>query len=169
MDVEFLPASAKDEERLVEMLREFYAHERMEFAEPAARAALRGLLEEASRGSVLVIEVAGECAGYLAITFGWSLEFQGRDAFIDELWVRSRFRARGIGTRAIEVAAELCRAHGVRALHLEVERRNEAAKEIYRRAGFRDLDRQLMTRWLERAGDQRNASTTTKSMASRAR
>ena len=37
---------------------------------------------------------------------------------------------------------------GVSALHLEVERQNEAAQGFYRRLGFKDHDRYLMTRWL---------------------
>jgi ribosomal protein S18 acetylase RimI-like enzyme len=37
----------------------------------------------------------------------------------------------------------------VTALHLEVERKNKAAQEFYRRIGFQDHDRYLMTRWIE--------------------
>ena len=87
-------------------------------------------------------------AGYLVVCFGWSLEFQGRDAFVDELYVREAFRGQGLGTRALEVAADLCRASGVRALHLEVERRNTRAQDVYRRAGFVDREYYLMTRRL---------------------
>ena len=42
--------------------------------------------------------------------------------------------------------------HGVRALHLEVERRNTRAQEIYRKAGFVDREHYLMTRRLAPGG-----------------
>jgi ribosomal protein S18 acetylase RimI-like enzyme len=34
-------------------------------------------------------------------------------------------------------------------LHLEVERANTAAQGVYRRAGFKDHDRYLLTKWLD--------------------
>ena len=45
-------------------------------------------------------------------------------------------------------AEGVCRGRGVRALHLEVERENTRAQSIYRRAGFVDHDRYLLTKWL---------------------
>src|SRR5512139_179850 len=136
MGAVFRPAAMADEPTLLELMREFYRHEGMAWDERAARAALHGVLADASHGAAVLIEQDGALAGYLVVCFGWSLEFQGRDAFVDELWVRERFRGRGLGTRALEIAADLCRAAGVRALHLEVERRNTRAQEVYRRAGF---------------------------------
>jgi ribosomal protein S18 acetylase RimI-like enzyme len=104
------------------------------------------VLADPSHGRAVLIEVEGAVAGYLVVCFGWSLEFHGRDAFVDELYVRSRFRGQGIGTRALEVAAEVCRTSGVRALHLEVERSNTRAQSVYRRTGFADREHYLMTR-----------------------
>ena len=37
---------------------------------------------------------------------------------------------------------------GVNAIHLEVDRGNDPACELYRRAGYQDHDRFLMTKWL---------------------
>ena len=148
MQPPFRPATTADEPALLELMREFYQEGRIPFDERAARAALRGVLADPAHGRALLIEVEGAVAGYLAICFGWSLEFHGRDAFIDELYVRERFRGRGIGTRALEVAAEVCRTSGVRALHLEVERSNTRAQSVYRRTGFADRDYYLMTRRL---------------------
>jgi ribosomal protein S18 acetylase RimI-like enzyme len=148
MQAPFRPATRADEPTLLELMREFYRHEGMAFSEPAARSALRGVLDDPSRGRAILIELDGDVAGYLVVCFGWSLEFQGRDAFVDELYLRERFRGKGIGSRALEVAAELCRASGVRALHLEVERSNTRAQAVYRRAGFADREFYLMTRRL---------------------
>jgi ribosomal protein S18 acetylase RimI-like enzyme len=44
------------------------------------------------------------------------------------------------------VIDEACRELGVRALHLEVEKDNVPAAELYRKRGFEDRDRRLMTR-----------------------
>jgi ribosomal protein S18 acetylase RimI-like enzyme len=37
---------------------------------------------------------------------------------------------------------------GVHTLHLEVERKNVRAHHLYRKMGFEDHDRYLMTKWL---------------------
>jgi ribosomal protein S18 acetylase RimI-like enzyme len=148
LEPSFKLADASDADAVLDMMRGLYEHERIDFDEPTARAALAQLLADDSCGVAHLILFGAEVAGYLVVTFGFSLEFGGRDAFIDELFVKDEFRGRGSGKAALRFAEEVCRARGVRALHLEVERANEDAQGLYRRAGFVDHDRYLLTRWL---------------------
>ena len=148
MEVTFKPAEARDAEQLLRLMRAFYEFEHLAFDEADACAALRQLLGDESLGRVWLIQLGAETAGYLVLTLGFSLEFKGRDAFVDELYLREEFRGRGLGTRALHFAEGACRELGVRALHLEVERANTAAQGVYRRAGFRDHDRHLLTKWV---------------------
>lgn len=149
MQATFTIAQASDADRLVPLLREFYDYDHIPLDETAARRALAELLADARLGRVYLIEIGDALVGYLVVTFGFSLEFKGRDAFVDELFLREGFRRRGLGSRALAVAEACCRGEGVRALHLEVERANTSAQEVYRRAGFRDHDRYLLTKWLD--------------------
>ena len=83
----------------------------------------------------------------LKTTFiGYSIEYGGRDAFIDEVYIRAAYRGQGIGRQAMMFAETQCRALGVRALHLEVARDNTNAHALYRKVGFVDHDRYLMTK-----------------------
>ncbi|HEX8162448.1 MAG TPA: GNAT family N-acetyltransferase [Pyrinomonadaceae bacterium] len=148
METTFTPARPADADLLVGLVREFYEFEHIAFDERAARAALLQLLSDGRLGRVFLIRSGGDVAGHLVITFGFSLEFGGRDAFVDELFLRGEFRRRGIGRRALAFAEEQCREAGVGALHLEVERANAAAQELYRRSGFKDHDRYLLTKWI---------------------
>jgi GNAT superfamily N-acetyltransferase len=148
MKTVFTPANDSDADELVELMREFYAYEHIAFDERAARGALRQILGDGKFGVVHLIRLGAETAGYVVLTFGFSLEFHGRDAFLDELYLRENFRGRGIGRASIEFAAEVCRTEGIAALHLEAERANTRAQTLYRREGFRDHDRYLMTKWL---------------------
>ena len=148
MEPSFRVAEPSDADALVEMMRDFNAHERIAFDEPAVRAVLAQLFANDSYGLACLILLDGGVAGYVVIVFGFSLEFRGRDAFIDELFVKDEFRGRGLGAAALRHAEGLCRGCGVRALHLEVERQNTAAQSVYRRAGFVDHDRYLLTKWL---------------------
>ena len=148
METLFRVADAADADSLFVMMRELYEHESIAFDEPTARGALTRLLADDSCGVAHLLLFGEEVAGYLVLTFGFSLEFGGRDAFVDELFVKDEFRGHGMGKAALGFAADICRARGVRALHLEVERANAAAQGIYRKAGFVDHDRYLLTKWL---------------------
>jgi GNAT superfamily N-acetyltransferase len=129
-------------------MRSLYAHDRLPWRPQWARAALAGLLRDERRGRAWLIAAGGGTAGYLVVTLGWSLEYLGLDAFIDELYLVPAWRGRGVGRAAVRLAEAACRRLGVRALHLEVERRNRRARLFYRRAGFVDHDRFLMSRLL---------------------
>lgn len=146
MDATFRLAVPADLETLLPMVREFWVIERLHFVEPEVRRALTGLLASPQFGLVILAERAGAPIGYLALTLGYSLEHFGRDAFVDELYLREPHRGTGIGERALERALELCRELGVRALHLEVDHVNPRARALYERNGFVAHERALMTR-----------------------
>ena len=148
MEPSFRLAGPSDADALIEMMRDFNAHERIAFDEPQVRAALGQLLADDRNGLACLMLLGGEVAGYAVIAFGFSIEFRGRDAFVDELFVKEAFRGRGLAGAALRHAEGLCRARGVRALHLEVDRENTRAQAVYRRAGFKDHDRYLLTKWL---------------------
>jgi ribosomal protein S18 acetylase RimI-like enzyme len=148
MEPSFRLADPSDAGALIEMMRGLYEHDRSPFDEHAHRAALALLFESEAHALAYLMLSGAEVAGYVVITFGFSLEFRGRDAFIDELFVKDEFRGRGLGAAAILFAEGVCRERGVRALHLEVERANTGAQSVYRKAGFKDHDRYLLTKWL---------------------
>ena len=87
--------------------------------------------------------------GYIVLTFGYSFEYHGRDSFIDELYIEPQYRRRGIGLRAMQFVEERARELGVNAIHLEVDQGNAAAAELYRRTGYDDQARFLMTKRLK--------------------
>lgn len=148
MDASLRPADPGDRDLLLALMREYYAHDRLPLDEPRARTAVERLLADPACGRAWVIEAVGAPVGYVVLAFGFSLEYLGRDAFVDEIYLRPEARGRGVGRQALERVEAEARALGVQALHLEVERRNTDAAAVYRRAGFEDSDRSLMTKWL---------------------
>lgn len=145
---DFKIAQLADAPVLLGLMREFYEYEHLNFDAGQAEKSLKMLLSDKSLGRVWLIKEAGEIAGYMAVTLGFSLEFHGRDAFLDELYFRERFRGRGLGKDALLRAEAFCREANVKALHLEVERQNTKAQTFYRKVGFRDHDRYLLTKWI---------------------
>ena len=138
-------ATPRDVDLLVDLIVEFYAESAYPLDRARAARSFRALVGDDRLGRVWVLESGGEPVGYLVVTLGYSMEYGGVDAFVDDLFVREGHRGKGLGTEALAVARAFCEARGVRALHLEVERSNAAAKHLYRRAGFEDNERQLLT------------------------
>lgn len=148
MEPVFKVAQITDVNLILEMMGDYYALDGLSLDEASARVALERLLSDSTLGCVGLIHLDGEIAGYMVLCFGYSLEYHGRDAFIDEIYLLPACRGKGVGGKAIEFIEESCRRAGVRALHLEVERANTRAQSAYRKAGFTDQDRYLMTKWI---------------------
>ena len=147
-EANFKIAEKSDTGTLVEFIREYYEFEHLKFDESIVRTALAKILDDDSLGRVWLIQHGDEAIGYVVLTFGYSLEFRGRDAFIDELYIRESYRGQGVGMSVIQFIESVCPSLGIQALHLEVERKNTAAQNLYRKVGFKDHNRYLMTKWI---------------------
>lgn len=132
---------------LLELMQEFYAIEHLPYDEGVARRSAEQLFHQPLFGVIHLMEAENQVAGYVVLTFGFSLEFHGRDALVDELYVREAWRGRGLGKAALAFVESICHKEGIAALHLEVDRGNTRAQEIYRKAGYKDHDRFLLTKW----------------------
>jgi ribosomal protein S18 acetylase RimI-like enzyme len=149
----FRPAGAEDEQALLRMMRSLAEQEpgAYFFDEPAVRDVLRKFLANSDLGCAWVFMDGKTPVGYIVLTFGYSFEYHGRDSFIDELYIEPQYRRQGIGKRAMEFVEDHARELGVNAIHLEVDQGNDPAAELYRRAGYDDQSRFLMTKRLKLA------------------
>lgn len=146
------PAVAADAAGLMPLIRELHAHEGLPVPGKEVEAALRALLADDRLGCVLLASDGGRVVGYTVLGFGYSLEFHGRDAFVDELFVEDAARGQGVGSLLLDAAEMACRARGIHALHLESGHANPDATRLYERRGFRAHERHLMTKWLHETG-----------------
>jgi ribosomal protein S18 acetylase RimI-like enzyme len=137
MALDIQPALQNDFETILAMMRELYGGEGFRFPVRAGEA-LQLLLREPNYGRCFILQEGGQPVGYLVVAFGFSLEFGGRDAFLDEFYLVPGARGRGLGKLAVRHAAEFCRSEGMGAVHLEVSRSNAPAQRLYRAAGFRE-------------------------------
>lgn len=146
----FRSASPADEQDLLRMMRTLAEQEpgAYFFDEPVVREVLRTFVANSGLGEAWIFLDGATPAGYIVLTLGFSFEYHGQDAFIDELYVEPQYRRLGIGRRAVLFIEERARELGVQALHLEVDPGNDPALELYRRTGYEDHKRHLMTKLL---------------------
>jgi GNAT superfamily N-acetyltransferase len=97
---------------------------------------------------VWLVEHDNAPAGYAVLTYGYSLEFLGRDAFVDEVYLRPAYRGRGWGRQTLRALEKSARAAGVNAIHLEAMRGNNRARRVYRQLGFSRRPSELMSKLL---------------------
>ena len=138
-------AESEDIPQLVALMTEFYAETATPLDANQAATAFAALLAHDQLGQVWVIQANKRTVGYVVVTFSYSMEFGGRNAFLDDLFIRAPFRGDGLGAAALQEVRRFCVDRGVRALHLETGRDNVAAHALYRKAGFVVTDRQLLT------------------------
>jgi ribosomal protein S18 acetylase RimI-like enzyme len=148
MNTHFHLAAEKDTEPLLEMMREFYQHEGIPWNEEVAKSGLHKLFRDPGIGSAYIILADEHPAGYFVLTFPFSLEFHGKFALLDEIYVRAAFRRKNLARGVLEFAENICRKTGVGALRMEVAHENLAAQNLYRSIGFRRDLRHLFTKWL---------------------
>lgn len=141
-------AQQGDVSALVALMAEFYAEAGFELPRETAKRAFVRLLDDPRLGEIWLVEEDGLAVGYLALTFGFSMEFGGMRAFVDDFFVRPSFRGKGHGTAALETVREECSDRGLCALLVETGPDEHRARGLYARAGFEPNGRVLLTQAL---------------------
>jgi len=147
-DPQFRLAVESDADTLLEFMRAYYAFDGHGFDRNKARVALARLLRDGNLGLAWLILDGETPVGYVVLCFGYSLEWLGRDAFVDEFYLREEYRGHGWGRKTMAFVEDAARAAGIRAVHLEVVRQNTAALQIYTKMGFQERKSTFLSKWI---------------------
>jgi ribosomal protein S18 acetylase RimI-like enzyme len=145
---QFRVAGISDAELLLDFMRDYYAFDGHGYDRDKARGALKALLGDQTLGRTWLILDGDAAVGYVVLCFGYSLEWLGRDAFVDEFYLREEYRGRGWGRRTMEFIEDAAREIGIRTLHLEVVQQNAGALELYKKIGFREHASTFLSKWI---------------------
>jgi ribosomal protein S18 acetylase RimI-like enzyme len=137
-----------DLESLLPMMEEFNRGEKIDLSREQLRPSVTHLLAHPELGTILLLVDENQIAGYGVVTWGFDLEFGGRDAFLTEIFVRAERRRGGAGRVLLEELLRTAREAGAGAIHLGVFPTNAAALALYRAAGFTRTPRDFYTRSL---------------------
>jgi GNAT superfamily N-acetyltransferase len=148
MEIRFNLAKPQHIDDIVSMMKAFNAIDNYPFDEALRRKNLSSFIENTLLGRLWLITHEDYIVGYAVLAFGFSFEFKGRDAFIDELYIEESFRGKGIGGKTLDYILAQAKDLGINAIHLEVEKHNERGNLLYQKKGFKDHHRFLMTRFV---------------------
>lgn len=84
--------------------------------------------------------VAGEAAGFALITLRPAIWFDGPVAQLEELYVVSTLRDRGIGTALLTEARRLVGEQGSPEMHINVDEVDADTRRFYERHGFVNIE-----------------------------
>jgi GNAT superfamily N-acetyltransferase len=133
-------ANIHDAALLRAMIRELaeYEHE-LEWVKIGEEDLARDGFGENPRFRALIAEWDGQAAGY-AVVFHYYSTWAGRGLFLEDLFVREKFRKRGIGTALLAEVARMAVGERCYGIHWEVLDWNSTAIELYKALGaeFRD-------------------------------
>ncbi len=136
MAIEIRLATIRHIDELLPQVSAYHDFEGVVQDDETRRKTISTLLLAPELGPVWLIYYAGSLAGYIAICLSYSIEFGGRDAFVDEFFLQEDFRGKGIGSAVLDMVIALLKEDDVKALHLEVGQSNEHARAMYEAAGF---------------------------------
>ena len=123
---------------LLALMTEFYAESGYVLDRELAAAAFTDVLADQSLGYVWILEADSQNAGYAVLTLRYAMEYGGRIACLDDLYVSPSYRNRSIAKTALTGITEFCRDVGLRAITVEVGHDNAPARTVYHRAGFQE-------------------------------
>ena len=147
-DAVLAEATLADVPLLLDLMRLYYEYDGHPFVQDTAQRGLERLLRDPSLGVAWVIYDSEDAAGYLVACFGFALEYAGRDAFIDEFYLKPEYCESGIGSSALSQAEVRLEGMDVKAMYLLVMPGNDRAEQFYRRAGYDDTGRLLLSKGL---------------------
>ncbi len=144
MTVKISKATEQELEVVLALLTKQFGEHDIQLASVSLHTAVDAMLQDESLGFFLLAEKDGNLVGFAAISFAWTLEYGGKTAWLDELYVMPAERSAGIGEKLIDAVIAETKVLGCKAIDLEVETGHERAENLYRRKGFHPLKRR---RW----------------------
>ena len=136
MTLQFQRAHLADVETVLELVRAYYAFDGIHFEPLRVRRGLVELLTTPTLGGAWLIQEDQSVLGYFVLTFGFDLEFGGRQATVTDFYLAATHRRRGVGTRALLFIEETLRELGIGVFELQAEHDNTEALAFYEKFGM---------------------------------
>jgi GNAT superfamily N-acetyltransferase len=138
-------ARASDCRECAQLLVEQLAEQGVAASAEELSSVLEKVVVEGAAGFLIVARADHRIVGIAYVATILSAEHRGIVAWLEELYVTPAVRCRGIGTALLNAVIERARQMDIVAVDLEIDAAHSRAESLYRRSGFRRLNR---SRWM---------------------
>ena len=142
--IQFKPLVVTDIDTIVTMMKAFYAIDNYPIDKEKSKTLFQEFISNEDLGKSWLILSDQEIVGYVILTFVFSFEYQGKIAFLDELYLNEKARGKGIGSQAVTFVLEQSKKLSLQLIYLEIENHNQNAQKLYIASGFELHNRKLM-------------------------
>ena len=142
--IQFKPLVISDIDIIVKMMQEFYAIDNYPIDTTISKSLFKEFIADKNLGKAWLILSDNEIVGYVILTFIFSFEYQGKIAFLDELYLSEEARGKGIGNQAVAFIIDESQKLSLKLIYLEIENHNQNAQKLYIANGFELHNRKLM-------------------------
>lgn len=139
----FKPLSVLEIDTILQMMEEFYAIDNYPFQIERSKKLFHQFLEDKNLGKAWLIFDENVIVGYAILTFVFSFEYQGRIAFLDELFIKKTAQGKGFGKQTLNFIRQEAHKLSLKIIYLEVEPHNHAAQKLYIANDFEEHKRKL--------------------------
>lgn len=139
----FKPLSVLDIDKILLMMEEFYVIDHYPFEIETSKKLFNQFLKNENLGKAWLILNEDEIVGYVIFTFVFSFEYQGKIAFLDELYIRKSAQGKGFGKQTLHFIRQEAHKLSLKIIYLEVEPHNHAAQKLYIANDFEEHKRKL--------------------------
>jgi GNAT superfamily N-acetyltransferase len=144
------PAAVSDCRECAQLLVEQLSEHGVDASAGQLSRVLERVVADGARGFVLLARDERRIVGIAYVAVILSAEHCGPVAWLEELYVTPSYRSRGIGTALVNAVLERARETDIVAIDLEIDAGHSRAESLYRRLGFRPLERSRWVRELKK-------------------
>ena len=144
-------AGKEDVGALSMLMRAFYSEFGFPLEDTRARSAFLELLRKPSWGAVWLACVKGTPVGYIVLSLRYTMETGSLSGYIDDLFVKSEHRRKGIARALLTELVDTCEKRGCQVLFVEANETSSSAMAFYSSFGLKRLEdgRVMLRRTIE--------------------
>ena len=134
-------ATAEDEKRVFELLKQFPPDEVSTINFEAASRAYHQIIQNPKLGTILVAEEHGEVVGVTTLSYPFAIRCGGHYSCIEENIVDERYRGKGVGGKLLMAAIEEATSQGCD--EIQVNGPSDMGFPLYISKGLQDMGKHL--------------------------
>ena len=138
MNITYRQFKTSDKKAVVELIKSLYREDpegKPVFDEKINRT-FNELTKNPGKGTIMIIEADSKIIGYSILINFWSNEYGGNILDIDELYIKSNYRGKGVGSKFIQYLIDNKFNNSV-AVQLETMPSNNKTRQLYEHIGFK--------------------------------